>query len=104
MFFNLLLFGLFFNVPVSNNKDEPAPKKLSQIWNYWSEGIKEIKGTRCKVMICKVVENSGDPPCGKTYIMSDEPIENATIHLRNYHDITENGKVSKDLLSFFIVI
>ena len=74
---------------------------MSQIWNYWSEEIKEIKGVLCKVMICKVVENSGDSPCGKTYIISNETIENATIHLRNYHDITENGKVSKTCFLFY---
>jgi hypothetical protein len=44
-------------------------------------------------MVCKVVEGSGDSPCGKAYIMRDEPIKDALNHLINYHNITKVNKV-----------
>ncbi|CAG8700985.1 36_t:CDS:2 [Rhizophagus irregularis] len=58
------------------------------IWKYWKEETKEINGILCKVMVCKVIEDS-DSPCGKTYIMRDEPIKDAINHLINYHNITK---------------
>ncbi|GBC41325.2 ubiquitin-conjugating enzyme [Rhizophagus irregularis DAOM 181602=DAOM 197198] len=39
----------------------------------------------------RLLENSGSSPCGKTYIMDDGSLENAIIHLKNYHDIFVNG-------------
>jgi hypothetical protein len=47
-------------------------------------------------MVCKLMENSGNSPCGKIYNLNDKPIENAIIHLKNCHDIivTQDGKVN----------
>ncbi|CAB4431234.1 unnamed protein product [Rhizophagus irregularis] len=59
------------------------------IWKYWKEETKEINGILCKVMVCKVIEDFDDSPCGKTYIMRDEPIKDAINHLINYHNITK---------------
>jgi hypothetical protein len=62
------------------------------ILKYWKGETKEINGTLCKLMVC-IVKDSDDSPCGKTYVISDELIKNAIIHLINCHNIT---KVSKD--------
>jgi hypothetical protein len=57
-------------------------------------GTKSIKGTICKAIICKVIENFDDSPCGKVYIIDDDPIVNAINHLKNCHNITPKN-VSK---------
>ncbi|GBC41328.2 ubiquitin-conjugating enzyme [Rhizophagus irregularis DAOM 181602=DAOM 197198] len=59
---------------------------------------KEIKHLGCRLrknMVCKLMENSGNSPCGKIYNLNDKPIENAIIHLKNCHDIivTQDGKL-----------
>ncbi|EXX64832.1 hypothetical protein RirG_139030 [Rhizophagus irregularis DAOM 197198w] len=36
------------------------------IWKYWKEETKEINGILCKVMVCKVIEDS-DSPCDLSY-------------------------------------
>ncbi|CAB4381656.1 unnamed protein product [Rhizophagus irregularis] len=59
---------------------------------------KEIKHFGCRLrknMVCKLMENSGNSPCGKIYNLNDKPIENAIIHLKNCHDIivTQDGKL-----------
>ncbi|CAG8617909.1 7007_t:CDS:2, partial [Ambispora leptoticha] len=65
------------------------------IWSYWEEVTKEIKGTPCQVIICKVAENLDASPCGKTYIKGGGSTGNAINHLRNKHNITKNGKEDK---------
>ncbi|CAB5370731.1 unnamed protein product [Rhizophagus irregularis] len=59
---------------------------------------KEIKHFGCRLrknMVCKLMENSGNSPCGKIYNLNDKPIENAIIHLKNCYDIivTQDGKL-----------
>ncbi|CAB4431221.1 unnamed protein product [Rhizophagus irregularis] len=59
---------------------------------------KEINHFGCRLrknMVCKLMENSGNSPCGKIYNLNDKPIENAIIHLKNCHDIivTQDGKL-----------
>ncbi|GBC05829.1 hypothetical protein RclHR1_06450007 [Rhizophagus clarus] len=65
-------------------------------WDYYEVEAKRINDTICDEIVCKLTENSGNSPCGKKYI-SDNPINDAAIHLINYHDIFVNGygKVSK---------
>ncbi|EXX56172.1 E2 ubiquitin-conjugating protein UBC5 [Rhizophagus irregularis DAOM 197198w] len=58
------------------------------ILKYWKGETKEINGTLCKLMVC-IVKDSDDSPCGKTYVISDELIKNAIIHLINCHNITK---------------
>ncbi|CAG8534902.1 12158_t:CDS:2 [Rhizophagus irregularis] len=61
------------------------------ILKYWKGETKEINGTLCKLMVC-IVKDSDDSPCGKTYVISDELIKNAIIHLINCHNITKQNE------------
>ncbi|CAG8767614.1 20859_t:CDS:2, partial [Rhizophagus irregularis] len=38
-------------------------------WDYFNEEIKEIKGIRYKAMVCKLLKDSDNTPCGKSYVM-----------------------------------
>jgi hypothetical protein len=49
----------------------------------YNKEMKYINDALCDVMVCKLTENS----MWKTYIIDDKQIENAIIHLKNYHDI-----------------
>ena len=78
-------------------RPEPVNKrpKTSWIWAYWDEEMHEIKGNLCKVIVCKVIDNAEQIPCGKTYVKSTGSTGNAITHLRNQHDITKEGKINK---------
>ncbi|CAB4493629.1 unnamed protein product [Rhizophagus irregularis] len=68
------------------------------ILKYWKGETKEINGTLCKLMVC-IVKDSDDSPCGKTYVISDELIKNAIIHLINCHNITKSIKPAEVLIA-----
>ncbi|CAI2198625.1 7290_t:CDS:2, partial [Funneliformis geosporum] len=69
--------------------------KTSWIWNYWNEEVHEIQGEQRQVIVCKVIDDIHQTPCGKIYIQSRGSTGNAITHLRNQHDINKNGKINK---------
>ncbi|GBC41321.2 ubiquitin-conjugating enzyme-like protein [Rhizophagus irregularis DAOM 181602=DAOM 197198] len=50
-------------------------------WDYFNEEIKEIKGIRYKAMVCKLLKDSDNTPCGKSYVMGhSQPKQQANRH------------------------
>lgn len=83
---------------------EPVNKKpkTSWIWTYWEEQTQQFKGEQRQVIVCKVVNNSDQTPCGKIYVKSSGSTGNAITHLRNQHDITKDGNINKVFKSFLL--
>lgn len=81
----------------TENLVEPVNKKpkTSWVWRFWEEKTQEFKGEVRQVIICKVIDNSEQIPCGKIYIKNKGSTGNAISHLRNKHDITKDGKVDQ---------
>jgi len=69
--------------------------KTSWIWTYWDEKTQEFKGEHREVIVCKVIDNPNQVPCGKIYVKSSGSTGNAINHLRNQHDITKDGPINK---------
>ncbi|PKB98469.1 hypothetical protein RhiirA5_431328 [Rhizophagus irregularis] len=70
-------------------------------WDYFNEEIKEIKSIRYKAMVCKLLKDSDNTPCGKSYVMGHSQPSNDTnheiIHLINCHDIYVNEYGKEEL-------
>ena len=49
------------------------------------------------MMICQVKETPSSNICGKVYVRKDSSTGNAISHLRATHNITQAGKVKKEI-------
>ena len=101
------------------SKKTSKSKKTSWVWQYFTEETREItketgnnnnndernnedegvgeKMGNYSVMICQVKETPLSNTCGKVYIRKDSSTGNAISHLRSTHNITQAGKVRKEI-------
>ena len=74
------------------------PKKVSWIWQYFKEEIKEITKEeeiiKISVIRCQVKENPSSNICGTEYNRKDSSTGNAISHLHAKHNIIQSGKVN----------
>lgn len=102
-----------------NSQKTSKSKKTSWVWQYFTEETRketsnnnndernnedESVGEKMgsySVMICQVKEKPSSNICGKVYVRKDSSTGNAISHLRSIHNITQAGKVRKEIFNLY---